>query len=132
MKLLTFAPYTVQTNSSSWSKKSPCRSWLVYKVLKQVKNIGNFSKVFQRFFFVSLEKKMKYSHFHWMYVIRLMSNNTLLSTLLYPTKQSFSFLQKHCRLYSNAMLDFIKNRNCQNENASIPRSWSNNNMMRVP
>ena len=55
--LLTFVPYTKQTNSSSWSKKSPCRSGLVLNFLKQVKHFGHFSIICEHFFFASLEKR---------------------------------------------------------------------------
>ena len=53
---LTFALCTKQTNSCSLLKRCPCRSWLVPNVLKQVKNLGNYSWIFQHFIFVSLEK----------------------------------------------------------------------------
>ena len=55
-KLLTFAPDTEQTSFSSCSKRSPRLSWLVPHILRQVQNCGNFSVIFQYFFFASLEK----------------------------------------------------------------------------
>ena len=54
---LIFPPYTKQTNFSSWSKRSPCHSWLVHNISKQIKNSENFSIIFHHFFFASLEKR---------------------------------------------------------------------------
>ena len=120
-RFLTFAPDTKQTSSSSCSKRYPCRSWLVPHILRQVQNCRNLSVIFQYFFFASIEER-------WYMVISFecIYSDWCLAIL---------FCQPYCTqshtVDCNAMLEFIKNKNCENENFSIPKSWSSNNMMRI-
>ena len=116
-----------QTNSSSSSKRSPCSSWPADKVEKQVKTLRNLSITFQYNFVWLCSRKMTCRHFQWLHVFRLMPN----ICQLYCIQSNVLCLLWRNIVHRIAMLKFIKIRNCRNYNVSIPRIWSNNNIMRV-